>query len=270
MRPLVHRTMWCLRVSVLFWFAARLAAVSDASGDGVPQKYFHESPARSHSDDRFDRGPLSNGELCSRLSCLITFFLYTMNDIGAETWLMHGSLLGWYWNRKILPWDLDLDVQITEKSMQHLSSYYNMTVHRFELPGSGVARDYLLEINPNWTNTSFDDVDNKIDARWLDMSSGLYIDITTLRYDDHAEREEGVKAVVICKDGHRYSTRDIFPLADTTFEGVAAKVPSAFATVLAQEYGVSALETAVFAGHRFDVVRQEWMPLLASERDVRD
>lgn len=66
------------------------------------------------------------------------------------------------------------------------------------------------------------------------------------------------------------STSDIFPLADTTFEDVAAKVPSAFATVLAQENGVSALETAVFAGHRFEVVRQEWMLLLASEQDVRD
>lgn len=97
--------------------------MSDASGDGVPQKYFHESPARSYSDARFDRGPLSNGERRSRLSCLITFFLSIMNDIGAETWLMHGYLLGWYWNRKILPWDLDLDVQITEKCMQHLSSY---------------------------------------------------------------------------------------------------------------------------------------------------
>ncbi|KAL1582011.1 hypothetical protein WHR41_09314 [Cladosporium halotolerans] len=191
-----------------------------------------------------------------------------MHDVGAETWLMHGSLLGWYWNRKILPWDLDLDVQITEKSMQHLSSYYNMTVHHFEIPGSGGARDYLLEINPNWANTRTDDVDNKIDARWLDMSSGLYVDITTLRYHQDAERE-GTKGMVVCKDGHRYLTSDIFPLADTTFEGVAAKVPSAFASVLAQEYGVSALETTVFESHRFEVDRQEWIPLVVPERDTR-
>ena len=83
--------------------------------------------------------------------------------------------------------------------MQHLSSYYNTTVHRFELPGSGVSRDYLLEINPNWANTRIDDVDDKINARWLEMS--LYFDIATLGYDDHTERED-TKGVVMCKDGH--------------------------------------------------------------------
>ena len=72
-----------------------------------------------------------------------------MEDIGVETWLMHVSLLGWFWNRKIMPWDTDIDVQITEKSMQHLADYYNMSVHHFNLPGSKICHDYLLEINPN-------------------------------------------------------------------------------------------------------------------------
>lgn len=24
-----------------------------------------------------------------------------MNDLGVETWIMHGSLLGWWWNQKV-------------------------------------------------------------------------------------------------------------------------------------------------------------------------
>lgn len=28
-------------------------------------------------------------------------FLSTMADIGAETWIMHGTLLGWWWNQKV-------------------------------------------------------------------------------------------------------------------------------------------------------------------------
>ena len=26
-----------------------------------------------------------------------------MADVGAETWIMHGSLLGWWWNQKVRP-----------------------------------------------------------------------------------------------------------------------------------------------------------------------
>ncbi|KAM0703970.1 hypothetical protein Q7P35_008976 [Cladosporium inversicolor] len=176
-----------------------------------------------------------------------------MGGIGAETWLMHGSLLGWYWNRKIMPWDSDIDVQITEKSMQHLAEFYNMTVHRFNLPNEGHTRDYLLEINPNWANPSTTDSNNKIDARWLDMTTGLYVDITTLRRDLQAEAS-GTKGALMCKDKHRYVNEDIFPLRDTMFENVPAKVPFAYADVLTQEYGASSLQNTIYMGHRFDTV----------------
>jgi hypothetical protein len=32
---------------------------------------------------------------------LIQSYLVTMEDIGVETWLVHGTLLGWYWNQKV-------------------------------------------------------------------------------------------------------------------------------------------------------------------------
>lgn len=28
-------------------------------------------------------------------------YLSTMADLGADTWIMHGTLLGWWWNRKV-------------------------------------------------------------------------------------------------------------------------------------------------------------------------
>ena len=121
----------------------------DAREPSTPDKYFHESTFSSHYDARFGQQQLQYYDQRRHLSALVRAYLSTMNDIGAETWLMHGSLLGWYWNRKIMPWDSDIDVQITEKSMQHLANFYNMTVYRFTLPYSGGSRDYLLEINPN-------------------------------------------------------------------------------------------------------------------------
>ena len=35
------------------------------------------------------------------LNALVQSYLSTMADLGAETWLMHGTLMGWWWNRKV-------------------------------------------------------------------------------------------------------------------------------------------------------------------------
>lgn len=134
-----------------------------------------------------------------------------MNDIGVETWIMHGTLMGWFWNRKIMPWDSDLDVMMTEQSIAHLAGYYNMTVHHFNLPLVEHGRDYLLEINPHWTNGSTTDSLNVIDARWVDMDTGLFIDITTLRPNRTAQ-EQGHEGYMMVKDRHHYNFSDIFPL----------------------------------------------------------
>jgi hypothetical protein len=225
----------------------------------APQKYFHESTSCDHCDARYGKSSLSHIDRRRDLSALMRAYLSTMNDIGIETWLMHGSLLGWYWNRKIMPWDTDVDVQITEKSMQNLADYYNMSVHHFRLPGSSEGRDYLLEINPNWANPSAIDVNNKIDGRWVDMMSGLYVDMTTLRWSEQGEAR-GRKGAMMCKDGHRYEHKDIFPLRGSTFEGMPAKVPFAYANVLAEEYGAPSMSDTVYEKYHFDVDLQEWLP----------
>ena len=38
-------------------------------------------------------------------------FLSTMADIGAETWIMHGTLLGWWWNQKVRVADAPSETQ---------------------------------------------------------------------------------------------------------------------------------------------------------------
>ena len=80
---------------------------------GTPQKYFHESTFDAHYDARFGVQSVSQEQRRLHLRALTQAYLSTMNNIGIETWLMHGSLLGWHWNRKVLPWDHDLDVQVS-------------------------------------------------------------------------------------------------------------------------------------------------------------
>ena len=133
-------------------------------------------------------------------------YLASMADLGAETWIIHGTLLGWWWNRKvrlyiapmetiadgfqILPWDSDIDVQMTNNTVGFLAKYYNMTVHTYR------KRDYMLEVNPGYTNGSYKDNLNVIDARWIDYQTGLFIDITAVR------PHETKRHVLCSKDQH--------------------------------------------------------------------
>lgn len=224
-----------------------------------PYKYFHESNFHPHYDGRFGNRILKYDEQQEHLKALIQTYLSTMNDIGAETWLMHGTLLGWYWNRKVMPWDSDLDVMVSEKSLHFLASYHNMTMHRFKLPSTSKKfRSYLLEINPNYHEDEIDD-ENRIDARWVDTESGLFIDITTLRHDKTA-KSRGEDEQMIVKDKHHYMLDDIYPLRESTFEGIPVRVPYAYPEVLTEEYGNEALSGTNHEHHRYDVQKQTWIP----------
>lgn len=100
-----------------------------------------------------------------------------------------------------MPWDSDSDVQMTEKSMHYLASYYNMTVFYYKTKHFPEKRRYMLEINPHYVIRDDSDTENFIDGRWIDTTSGMFIDITAARYDEN--HPEG-KNILVCKDGHQY------------------------------------------------------------------
>lgn len=101
-----------------------------------------------------------------------------------------------------MPWDSDVDVMVTESSIYYLAAYYNMTTFWFKTPNQGKkGRNYLLEINPHYKNREQTDVRNRIDARWIDTETGLFIDITAARYNLTHPRGDGMMS---CKDGHEF------------------------------------------------------------------
>ena len=220
----------------------RVKLDKDRSGKGgdPKDKYFHESTFHPHYDGRFAAKTLQADLRLPYLTTLMQSFLSTMADLGAETWIMHGTLLGWWWNGKILPWDSDIDVQVTEQTMGFLARYYNMTEYYFALPGEKIGRNYMLEINPHYRNASVTDHLNVIDARWIDTDTGLFIDVSTVR-PNHTARAEGVEGSLMCKDKHHYLERDIFPLRDGFFEGFHVKIPFDYEWLLVEEYGRKAL-----------------------------
>lgn len=116
----------------------------------------------------------------------------------------------------------------------------------------------MLEVNPHYVNREQTDTLNVIDARWVDTTSGLFIDITTARYNTTHPAGDGMLS---CKDGHEYRDSYIFPLRDTYFEGAPAKIPFAYKEVLEAEYRERALTLQDFEGHHFDENKMEWIPV---------
>jgi len=206
----------------------------------------------AHYDGRFGKKELSYINKKAAIASAARAYLTTMKDIGAETWIMHGSLLGWWWNKKSMPWDNDMDVQMSLATMDYLAEQYNMTIHIYE------GREYMLEINPHYRNASTAEVHNRIDGRWVDKQTGLYIDITAFREDERAQKA-GNPTAMMSKDGHRYSLNDIYPLREEIFEGVPCLIPYGYSQLLTQEYGAISLTRRLFMNHIFDSEKKEWI-----------
>lgn len=266
-------------ITTLFYWGALLTTLVSANGDepqarrqvrkdlsgrggDPPQKYFHESVFHPHYDGRFSDHVLPYNEQRMALKSLVQTYLATFADIGVETWLMHGSLLGWWWNKHIMPWDSDIDVQVTEPSMYYLAAYYNMSVFHYQTPRLPEGRDYMLEINPNHVNREQSDKMNKIDARWIDTATGLFIDITTARYNLTHPAGHGILS---CKDGHTFRDTWIFPLRDTVFEDTPVKIPFEYANLLESEYGKKSMTNKDYHDHLFDDDRMEWVPKIKTK-----
>lgn len=213
----------------------------NSSSEGAPQ-YFLES--LSHRDRRF-AGPtrLSNAERQQGLARLVRAYLAKMDQLGIATWLAHGTLLGWYWNQHIFPWDVDCDMHLHYSGLTSLAQCCNGSIHIVD------ENKYLFDVNAyirerNGTR----DRRNVIDARWIDLETGLYVDITAVSIAEISANDETSVNVVEAKDGHQYLESDVFPLEHTTFEDTKVLVPKNATKVLIREYGRKGLTLRFFRG----------------------
>lgn len=232
--------------------SASLVPRADAKAAAKPKtpKYFSEpggTLARSHYDKRFFKEEVPYDAHIFVLRDLIRSYLSTLHKHGVETWLAHGTLLGWWWNGQIMPWDYDLDVQVSNKTMVWLGNNLNRTEHEFngtQLGGETVVKKFMLDVNPHHVDISRGDGQNIIDARWIDMTNGMFIDLTVLR-----ERDPKLPGVWACKNNHKYASQDLWPMRVTDFEGVKARIPYNFEKILADEYKPPALSKEEHQGY---------------------
>ncbi|KAF8246685.1 hypothetical protein K440DRAFT_630874 [Wilcoxina mikolae CBS 423.85] len=140
-------------------------------------------------------------------------------------------------------------------TLQMVGPKYNLTRHKYTSDDGTIEREYLLDVNPWIWQRVRGDGQNVIDARWVDVRNGLFIDITGI-----AETDPKNPGVLNCKNYHRYRPEDIWPLRDTIFEGVPAKIPYNFDPILVKEYGTKALVVTEYEGHRWNVQKKIWEP----------
>lgn len=137
-----------------------------------------------------------------------------------------------------------MDTQVSGATLQYLGKKYNQTMHKYQPEDGTPEREYLLDIGAYIDERDRGDGMNVIDARWIDITNGLFIDITGLS-ETHPDTSPGVWS---CKNYHRYHTSDLYPMRETVFEGVPAKVPYSYDKILLEEYHEKAFVVTEYQG----------------------
>jgi hypothetical protein len=227
------------------------------------EKYFNEATGlhvRSgyHYDKRFFNDTVSLAQKHDSLRAMFQVWGTFADTHYIPYWIAHGSLLGWHWGQKILPWDDDIDIQVTFDTLHAMD-------HALERHANGLiqlSETHVLDINPHYVMKGKSE-NNVIDARIIDTKTGLFIDITALTQDTisipaskalHYEpsndkvKEEQDK-IIHCKSPHFYQKKHIFPLVRVTFENVPTWRPFDYETCLVMEYRPSCLKMERFNRH---------------------
>lgn len=146
----------------------------DEASDLQGAAYGHHRDKRFYNDANVDTGMFKQ----ARMNSLIRNFQKLINSNGLISWLSHGTLYGHLYDGLAFPWDSDFDLQMPLKHLHILAQYYNQSL-LVEDPREGNGR-FFLDVTSSISVRTNANGKNNIDARFIDVDSGLYIDITGL------------------------------------------------------------------------------------------
>lgn len=183
------------------------------------------------------------------------------------SWINYGSLLGWAHNGINMPWDTDVDVQMPIAHLDKLGRLYNRSLI-LENPRYGNSK-YFLEIAPTYIRQG--NGKNFIDARFIDINSGLYIDISALSHSSFAppddlfvgipEDKKQETLLVHCKNWNWHTLDEILPIRHTYFEGGDVYIPNNVSRILSRKYGKDSFTTKIHvANHNYQKDIKMWVP----------
>lgn len=208
--------------------------------------YFRQEKGDIHKELGFSQSKVKLTEAPFVRRSLYRHLLQSFNSFAEyhtfHYWLAHGSLLGQKWGQKIMTGDTDIDVQCSLGDLHRVRQYeQQLWDDRFELV---VNPHYLVRKTRNFRGLGIDR--NVIDARWIDVLTGYYIDITALSALQ-ADRplldvapfvadQDKVAIKVQDKSPHRYDIDWINPTRRCKFEGMDLWCPNKMEDVLEEEY----------------------------------
>lgn len=178
------------------------------------------------------------------------------------SWINYGSLLGWSFNGVNMPWDTDIDVQMPIAQLDRLGREFNKTLI-MENPRFGNAR-YWLEVSPTYIRQG--NGRNHIDARFIDIHSGLYIDISAMSHTevppptkDRTVPDNLSTMLVHCKNWNWHTLDELLPIRHTYFEGASVYIPNKVNRLLKNKYGKDALTNYNFHNHNYQLDISMWV-----------
>ncbi|SSD58328.1 uncharacterized protein SCODWIG_00089 [Saccharomycodes ludwigii] len=217
----------------------------------------------THIDTRFFNYPiLTMHDRLPILHGLVkAWFEFLEYSTDFSSWIAHGSLYAYMYNGAQFPWDLDHDIQMPIDDLIRLSVKYNQSLI---VTNSGSV--CFLDISPfilkgRHFSGGFH---NHIDARFIDVTTGLYIDITGVGfsgdiYEDepHANVRLSLEfgknildggndiyefnmqnGIVNCRNRHFAKIDDLLPTRRANFEGVTVNIPNKPVNLLRDEYRI--------------------------------
>lgn len=246
-------------------------------------KQEYKNELGGHYDWRFFNGIVNfTNDQPPLLFALIKAWLHFVNQYKLNTWIAHGTLLSWYWNSLAFPWDIDFDVQMPIQDLHYLCKNFNQSLvmdlgNDFRTQELRYSK-YFLDCGSYISQRKRGNGYNNIDARFIDVNSGIYIDITGLavtdtvspkRYDkmlpfelrrntkdqtvSDLQRNEHLQ-IYNCRNNHFQSLDDISPLRLSVYEGQLSYIPNDFKSMLVNEYDAKAIHFKKF--HVFTFIEQ--------------
>ncbi|KAM9905082.1 hypothetical protein OXX69_007315 [Metschnikowia pulcherrima] len=164
---------------------------------------------------------------------------------GLVSWIMHGPLLSWFWNGMMFPYDIDVDIQMPISELIRLAKDFNQTLV-VENPAEGYGK-YLIDVGTYIHNRERSRTGNHIDARFIDVDSGIYIDITGLSKSASRLPMLYKTKPIVRKTGpndevyndrrmHFYTLPQLQPLHYSMMGGVPMYIPNQISARLRWEY----------------------------------
>ncbi|TID18190.1 hypothetical protein CANINC_003931 [Pichia inconspicua] len=273
---------------------------------GKHPKYLHEAllygtTIGSHYDWRFfTTSAITDDYRQSIIHRLARTWLKFCFENGIKTFIAYGSMLGWIMNGLTLPWDGDIDAVVTMESFNLLARNFNQTllIDYSEVDGFQSAMSgYLIDINPAYYSRVKGDGANVIDGRLIDISTGMYLDITALAWTENYLAEvqmteslkklidkdyemnkhfalegeiydvtvqeqlrllQSNKDLVHCKNDNVYRIDELTKMIPSYFEGIRAYFPHSFEDIIWRLYP-KALSQITWLNHVYDVVYHLWV-----------